>query len=226
MRDNTHPSGHGTLCVRFFYANNRKEPYEHTNMKIRKSRSTAETVDCKYCTEYVPHIGCTAINCIILPERIEAGMVGYAEIIKDTFGHDRILMKRLKELVTAFPGTMWADETHRQRFLYATSQCEEALVSHAYFASVYLITSNEDIYERAFRCFLKSGLYLKNFRIRGISPHNYTLFSYTKRLYSGQPDLPADELTNRDIVPEETFRFAVNAVVIARHGAEVLKITT
>ena len=144
-------------------------------MKIRKSRATPEDVDCKYCTEYVPKVGCTAFGCIILPERIEAGVVGYREIIADTFGYNRLLMKRLSKLVTAYPGTMWADEPHRQRFCYSTSQCDEQLASPAYYAAVYLITSNTNIYNRAFRCFLKSGLYIPNFRIQGISPDNYTL---------------------------------------------------
>jgi len=193
-------------------------------MKIRKSRATPEEVDCRYCTEYLPKVGCTAFDCIILPERIEAGVVGYREIIADTFGHNRILMKRLSELIAAFPGTMWADEIHRKRFLYVTSQCEKQLVSPSYFAAVYLITSNTDIYKRAFRCFLRSGLYLKNFRIQGISTDNYTLAAYAKMLYSGQKNLPADELADSDIVSEDAFRFAVNASVIARHGTDVLKI--
>ncbi|MBQ9996024.1 MAG: hypothetical protein IJP32_06615, partial [Clostridia bacterium] len=144
-------------------------------MKIRKSRATPEDVVCKYCTEYVPKVGCTAFGCIILPERIEAGVVGYREIIADTFGYNRLPMKRLNTLVSDFPQTMWADETHRQRFCYSTSQCDEQLASPAYYAAVYLITSNTDIYNRAFLCFLKSGLYFPNFRIQGISPDNYTL---------------------------------------------------
>ena len=193
-------------------------------MKIRKSRATAEDVDCRYCTEYLPKVGCTAFDCIIFPERIEAGVVGYREIIADTFGYNRILMKRLSELAADFPGTLWADETHRQRFVYVTSQCDDQLVSPAYFAAVYLITSNTDIYERAFRCFLRSGLYFKNFRIQGISTDNYTLFAYAKMLYSGQKKLPADELADSEIVSAEAFRFAVNASMIAKHGTEVLKI--
>ncbi len=193
-------------------------------MKIRKSRATPEDVDCKYCTEYVPKVGCTAFDCIILSERIEAGVVGYREIIADTFGYNRLLLKRLSTLVANFPRTMWADETHRQRFCYSTSQCDEQLASPAYYAAVYLITSNTDIYNRAFRCFLKSGLYFPNFRVQGISPDNYTLFAYARRLYSGHADLPMDELSDSYTVSNEAFRFAVNAVVISRHGPEVLRI--
>ena len=58
----------------------------------------------------------------------------------------------------------------------------------------------------------------------GISPDNYTLFAYARRLYSGHTDLPTDELSDSYTVSDEAFRFAVNAVVIARHGPEVLRI--
>ena len=94
-----------------------------------------------------------------------------------------------------------------------------------YYAAVYLLTSNDDLYKRSSRCFLKSRLYLRDFRIQGISPYNYTLFAYARLLYSGKTNLPMTELVDGWSVPPEAFRFIVNAVIIAKHGVETLNIT-
>ncbi len=194
-------------------------------MHIRNRRPTPEEVDCRYCTEYFPNVGCEALDCIILPERIAAGVVGYEEIVANSFYYNPELIRRLQKLIKNFPGTMWADELHEQRFNYCISQCEETFVSPAYYAAVYLLTSNDDLYKRSSRCFLKSRLYLRDFRIQGISPYNYTLFAYARLLYSGKNNLPMTELVDGWTVPPEAFRFIVNAVIIAKHGVETLNIT-
>ena len=194
-------------------------------MHIRNHRPTPEEVDCRYCTEYFPNVGCEALDCIVLPERIAAGVVGYEEIVANSFYYNPELIRRLQKLIKNFPGTMWADELHEQRFNYCISQCEETFVSPAYYAAVYLLTSNDDLYRRSSRCFLKSRLYLRDIQIIGISPYNYTLFAYARMLYSGKTNLPMTELVDGWTVPPEAFRFIVNAVIIAKHGVETLNIT-
>ena len=47
-------------------------------MYINTFKYTRKDVNCQLCTEYVKKLGCTALRCPWLAERIEAGVVGYA----------------------------------------------------------------------------------------------------------------------------------------------------
>lgn len=76
-------------------------------MYINTFKYTPADVDCKLCTEYVKKFGCTACGCPWMAERIEAGVVGYAEVVRQMFPHDKRLMARLEPLIRDFPGMLW-----------------------------------------------------------------------------------------------------------------------
>ena len=46
-------------------------------MYINTFKYSPQDVSCQLCTEYVKKVGCTALRCPWLAERIEAGVVGY-----------------------------------------------------------------------------------------------------------------------------------------------------
>jgi len=48
-------------------------------MYINTFKYTPKDVSCQLCTEYVKKLGCTALRCPWLAERIEAGVVGYLD---------------------------------------------------------------------------------------------------------------------------------------------------
>ena len=50
-------------------------------MFINTFRYTPEDVDCRLCTAFTRKDGCTAPRCLYLAERIEAGVVGYDELL-------------------------------------------------------------------------------------------------------------------------------------------------
>ena len=54
-------------------------------MYINTFKYTPKDVSCQLCTEYVKKLGCTALRCPWLAERIEAGVVGYREAVLETF---------------------------------------------------------------------------------------------------------------------------------------------
>ena len=53
-------------------------------MYINTFKYTPKDVSCQLCTEYVKKLGCTALRCPWLAERIEAGVVGYREAVLET----------------------------------------------------------------------------------------------------------------------------------------------
>ena len=68
-------------------------------MYINTFKYSPQDVSCQLCTEYVKKVGCTALRCPWLAERIEAGVVGYRETIMETFSYDRRLFCRFKLLI-------------------------------------------------------------------------------------------------------------------------------
>ena len=79
---------------------------------------TPKDVSCQLCTEYVKKLGCTALRCPWLAERIEAGVVGYREAVLETFSHERRLFQRLNLLIKHYPGSLWSNEQHERRMQY------------------------------------------------------------------------------------------------------------
>ena len=129
-------------------------------MYINTFKYTPKDVSCQLCTEYVKKLGCTALRCPWLAERIEAGVVGYREAVMETFPRDRRLSSRLNLLIKHYPGSLWSNEQHERRMQYqcAVQGYRRRRDTNAYYAAMYLLTSNDDIYRRTANCFCKDGI--------------------------------------------------------------------
>ena len=129
-------------------------------MYINTFKYTPKDVSCQLCTEYVKKLGCTALRCPWLAERIEAGVVGYREAVLETFPHERRLFQRLNLLIKHYPGSLWSNEQHERRMQYqcAVQGYRRRRDTNAFYAAMYLLTSNDDIYRRTANCFCKDGI--------------------------------------------------------------------
>ena len=129
-------------------------------MYINTFKYTPKDVSCQLCTEYVKKLGCTALRCPWLAERIEASVVGYREVVMETFPRDRRLSPRLNLLIEHYPGSLWSNEQHERRMQYqcAVQGYRRRRDTNAYYAAMYLLTSNDDIYRRTANCFCKDGI--------------------------------------------------------------------
>ena len=187
---------------------------------------TREHVACGLCTEYRRRHGCTAFPCPWLAERIEAGAVGYEEALLESFPHDALLLARLQALVQIFPGSLWSGEDHRRRMeeLKAQLGYRKHRDTPAYCAVMYLLTANRDLYARTANCFCRHGLEFDYAFLRGVSPHNYTLFSAARDIYTGAGGLSLNDLACRDVVDTPAFSLIINALLIARYGSAAFEI--
>ena len=153
-------------------------------MYINTFKYTPKDVSCQLCTEYVKKLGCTALRCPWLAERIEAGVVGYREAVLETFPHYRRLFHRLNLLIKHYPGSLWSNEQHERRMQYqcAAQGYRRRRDTNAYYAAMYLLTSNDDIYRRTANCFCKDGIEFGYAVLKNTSPHNYALFMAARDL--------------------------------------------
>ena len=125
-----------------------------------------------------------------------------------------------------FFGSLFLTADHRQRMkkLNAHLGCRRGRDTPAYFAVMYLLTSNEDLYHHAANCFCRYGIKFAYATLRDMSPHDYTLFSAAKDIYADAPGMALANLANSVVVDPLAFSLISNALLIARYGQSVLDI--
>lgn len=196
-------------------------------MYICTFKYTLEDVDCRFCKEY-KHNRCTAANgCSCITERIEANAAGYGEIVRATFQNaPEVLRRRLHCLAGRFPDTMWTGADHEQRFyrLWAELGMNRKRDTPQFFAALYLLTANGDIFRRAYNAFLPKRIEPEYIRVSEISVANYALVQAAKSIYLGTDSFTLADLSDSEAVNMETFFLVVNAILIARYGKAVMHI--
>lgn len=187
----------------------------------------AADVACRYCTAFVRRRCTASEGCPFIAERIEAGAVDYGEIIRDTFKRPSAILRwRLRYLVEHFDDSMWESENHEKRFhrMWAEMGTRKKRDTPRFFAALYLLTANEDIWRRAYNGFSIGGIETDYIRLHGISIPNYALVQAAKALYRDTDHFTLEDLEDCEAVNTGTFRLIVNAILIARYGRDVLKI--
>lgn len=196
-------------------------------MFICTFKHTPETVDCKYCLLY-HHRRCTSKNgCPYLAERIEAGAVDYGTIVRDMFKSPTTVLRwRLVNLIEDFPNTMWESKDHEKRFfrIWTEIGTRKRRDTPRFFAALYLLTSNEDVYYRAYNAFTSDGVDPSYIRMSGIETSGYALVQAAKSIYLGTDHFTITDLSDCEAISSDAFRVIVNALLIARYGRNVMSI--
>ena len=197
-------------------------------LQINTFHYSPEDVDCILCAKYGgKKRGCTVKACPWLAERIEAGVVGYEEAVRDTFPHDAHLDARLRTVVHRFTGSLFLTPAHERRMerIKAEQGYRRKRDTPAYYAAMYLLASNEDLCRRAEGCFCRQGIRFDDADLRDITPHDFTLFSAARDIYTDSSGTMVSDLANTEVVDTLAFSLIVNALLVARYGCAVLKIT-
>ena len=141
-------------------------------------------------------------SCPWLAERIEAGVVGYREAVLETFSHERRLFQRLNLLIKHYPGSLWSNEQHERRMQYqcAVQGYRRRRDTNAYYAAMYLLTSNDDIYCRTANCFCKDGIEFGYAVLKNTSPHNYALFMAARDLCDKTEAVTMADLAEPEVI--------------------------
>lgn len=195
-------------------------------MKIRNDLYTPEDVDCGFCALYLPEPGVTTGCCPFLRERLEAGVVGYQEAVREAVKPNPRLQRRLNRLIAAYPGTFWVSPKHQRRMEWTKAVNRYRPNANEYYAAMYLLTSNDALHRHTWSCFVTKGIDFRKARLKGISAHNYALFMAAKGVYTGTNLVPPEDLADREIVDDQAFRLMVNARLIEKFGLAALSIKT
>jgi len=125
-----------------------------------------------------------------------------------------------------FYGSLYRDADHRQRMedLRKRLGHRRGRDTPAYYAAMYLLTSSESLYRHTANCFCRYGIEFAYATLREMPPHDYTLFSAARDIYTDTPGTAVADLANVVVVDTLAFSLIVNALLISRYGRAVLNI--
>lgn len=153
--------------------------------------------------------------------------MGYKEAVMETFPRNVHTDARLHTAIRRFSGSLFLTAAHYQRMerMKVRQGYRRRRDTPAYYAAMYLLTANEDICTRTANCFCRYGIEFDYATTQDISPHNYTLLSAAKDIYSDGSSVALNDLAISEVVDTLAFSLIVNALLIARYGGSVLKIS-
>ena len=143
-------------------------------------------------------------------ERIEAGVISYAEAVLSLIPSTSSIRNRLPGLIHGFPGSLWADEKHKTRMEVFNNRLGfiKSRNTPSYYAALHLLTSNDALYRRTANCFYHGGIDFSYAVLRGISPHNYALLYAAKGLHHAG-GVTESELADPMTIDDEAFRLII-----------------
>lgn len=190
-------------------------------MCIKRFRYTPENVKCEYCTAYCGRkIRCRLSQCPWLAERIEAGTVTYAEAVRSIIPKFCLYQDRIEHLFREYDGSFWLNNAHKNNMQWFNHQLGyvPGRNTNAYYAAMYLLTSNASLHRRTANCFYSRGIEFSYAVLQNISPHNYAIFCGASELYNQQRTVTDSELADPEIIDDTAFRLLINAKLIAKYG--------
>lgn len=189
-------------------------------MYKRKFTYKAQDVDCKFCTEYRGKNKCPHSVCPYITERIEAGAVSYQDAIAAMVPSSCKMARRLPKLIDEYQDSFWTDDRHKSRmeFFHTRLGYVPGRNTPGYYATMYLLTSNDTLHWRTANCFCHQGLDFDCAILKGISPHNYALYRAAVGMCSDRRGVTLSELADPELVDDEDFRLIINAMLITKYG--------
>ena len=112
---------------------------------------------------------------------------------------------------------------HRERFNSLWPKRCNAVDEDAMCAALYLLSADRFLWGKSVAAIQPDIIRFKEIQIHGVDLGGYVLFHTAKDLYRGTKHISLSELTDPELVSDETFRLVIASFLIRRHGAGVLE---
>lgn len=165
-------------------------------------------------------------HCSILPQRMMSGAVSYQSLIKSTFQSraPHPFMTRVEKNFKPTGNELFCDKPHQNRLESFLEQQYGKLanVSAEEAAIIYLLTANEDIYQRMKNSFFNESVVLNRMNLKGISSDSYALYQAARTIRFGKEYIQMEEMVDQSIVSNKVFRLIITAMMVVRYGTDIL----
>ena len=193
--------------------------------RIRSSfRYSADDVRCKDCTRYNSGHPCHLNECVCLEGRIEAGVVELNTLAWECFGGRmfRPLQRRLRDELNRQPFRFFLSAAHRERWTHWKIRCYGMSERNA--AALFLLTADEELWQRVLWHFDSSGFDFPAIRLSGIHPELYSIYQAAKTISVGGDNIVIEDLAFSELVGDRAFRLILGALLLCRYGEVVLNL--
>ena len=191
-------------------------------MSVSRFEYKASDCDCSACAYKTGKKNCgSPTGCVCLRERLAAGCVPLDELLGVLTAEvaERGFAARVSRL-SQRPLPIFRDHDHRLRFEAAHKA--DLTGSAGQTSAVYLLSADAFLWSKARLAVSVGAIDFPAIRIHGVDLDGYVLFHTAKDLHTGTKHISLSELTDAELVSDETFRLIVTAFLIRRYGAEVL----
>ena len=135
------------------------------------------------------------------------------------------LKKRVDEIFGKTDELIFRNKKHRNDFysLLIGSRSKTLRISSGYAAAVFLLSADENLWDRVSRKVPDTGIYFERIKLGSVTLEQYILFHAARDVYQGTRHIRLSELADRELIPDEILKLIVNAFVIEKCGVEMIK---
>ncbi len=178
---------------------------------------------CRDCSSYQAGTGCRLAACPHLAERLEAGAVSYAELVKSVSPVSKYgrLGGRLSRLAARVGGFRFRSEPHRSR-MTQWLEWADPRASPRWLAAVYLLTAREALWVRVRSTLSRWNIRWDSITLGSLDPQSYALYRAAKGIWNDRLDIHPLELEDPDLIHDDTLLLIANALLLTRYGRAVM----
>ena len=153
----------------------------------------------------------------------------YKDLVMDCFGRikNKTLRDRLKELSKSFKGEVFLNYQHKERFYNFLQEQNWVIddISSRFIAILFLLSADESLWKNSEEILKDNKVDLKKICLKGIDTNAYALYQTANTLSSGRECIKINELADKELIDDITFKVVINSALINRYGTELFLIT-
>ena len=151
-------------------------------------------------------------------------MVELNALARECFGGRlfRPLQRRLRDELNRQPFRFFLSDAHRERWTHWKNRCYGMSGRNA--AALFLLTADEELWQRVLWHFDSSGFDFRAIRLSGIHPELYSIYQAAKTISVGGDNIVIEDLAFSELVSDRAFRLILGALLLCRYGEVVLNL--
>ena len=120
------------------------------------------------------------------------------------------------------PFRFFLSAAHRERWTHWKNRCY--VMSERNAAALFLLTADEELWQRVLWHFDSSGFDFPAIRLSGIHPELYSIYQAAKTISVGGDNIVIEDLAFSELVSDRAFRLILGALLLCRYGEVVLNL--
>lgn len=93
-----------------------------------------------------------------------------------------------------------------------------------YLAALFLLTADGRLYSLAERHIYPNRFEIKHLRLSDMTTNSYALYQVAKTIYTGKEHIKLNEIADKNLIDNQTFKAIIHAILIVKYGGEILSL--